>query len=250
MIVHPRKAALRAYTDGEGAPAERAELRQHLAACAECRARVEAFAAERAAVGSALASVAVAPDVAAGWARMQARIGTPVAAPRRAAGWSWWSAGAGSLATAAVALLAVVPVLRAPGGPLPPPVAAPAPAPEPDSVLERVQRLVVGRETAFVPAAAEQRLVTAALLALRDRGEAEVRNLCCGDYDAGGPSDDGFLTLNRPSQDVATVVVYEDLDKSGDLSPGDLIRFVSQRGVAEGAALDLPVAGGTPGPQT
>ena len=56
-----------------------------------------------------------------------------------------------------------------------------------------------------------------------------VRDICCADHDGGGLFDDGLFTLSRPDEDVRFVVVYEDVDGSGTLTPGDILRHVSSR---------------------
>jgi putative zinc finger protein len=54
---------LRAHLDDELSGTERAELSQHLASCADCRARVEKLSAERAQTGDLLTALAPAGDV-------------------------------------------------------------------------------------------------------------------------------------------------------------------------------------------
>lgn len=236
MIEHPRKALLRAHADGEGTRAERGRLAMHLLRCARCRLLQQQYSAERTTVSAVLAGAEESPDLAAAWTRIQVRAGRS-SVPR--AGWSWRSAGVGALA-AAVMWLVAGSVLRAPEAAMSSRVVGASSVTDsaemPLPALRRVQQLVAGRETAFAPSSDEQPLVAAALLSLRRGAGAEVRNVCCGDHDAGGPRDDGLLTLSRPGEDVATVVIYEDRDASGDLSPGDLIRFVSQRGSEEEGA--------------
>lgn len=48
---------------------------------------------------------------------------------------------------------------------------------------------------------------------------------CCEDLDGGGDADDGLVVVSRGDRDVARLQIYEDKDGSGDLSPGDPIRF-------------------------
>jgi hypothetical protein len=56
-----------------------------------------------------------------------------------------------------------------------------------------------------------------------------VRDLCCADHDGGGLFDDGLFTVSKPDEVVRVVVVYEDADGSGTLTPGDILRHVSSR---------------------
>jgi hypothetical protein len=65
------------------------------------------------------------------------------------------------------------------------------------------------------------------------------RDLCCWDLDGGGRGDDGVLTLSRAGEQVDCVVLYDDVDGSNSLTPGDIIRYVSS---AEACGL----AGGNP----
>jgi hypothetical protein len=65
--------------------------------------------------------------------------------------------------------------------------------------------------------------------AARDNPNGEVlRDRCCQDHDGGERADDGLLTISRPGERVAVVVVYEDVDRSGTFTPGDIIRHVSR----------------------
>lgn len=48
---------------------------------------------------------------------------------------------------------------------------------------------------------------------------------CCYDLDGGGPADDGVLIEVRPGERVRRLRVYEDRDRSGGWSRGDLVRF-------------------------
>ena len=56
---------------------------------------------------------------------------------------------------------------------------------------------------------------------------AILRDACCGDHDGGDRPDDGLLTLSRRGEHVDVVIVYEDVDRSGTFTPGDIVRYVS-----------------------
>ncbi|MBA2563944.1 MAG: hypothetical protein H0V09_00800 [Gemmatimonadetes bacterium] len=51
-----------------------------------------------------------------------------------------------------------------------------------------------------------------------------VRDLCCWDLDGGGPGDDGVVTVSV-SERILSLTLYEDGNASGDLTPGDVLRF-------------------------
>lgn len=55
---------------------------------------------------------------------------------------------------------------------------------------------------------------------------------CCYDLDGGGQRDDGILILAERDARVHRLQVYEDLDGSHRLSPGDLVRLDRGRTVA------------------
>lgn len=48
---------------------------------------------------------------------------------------------------------------------------------------------------------------------------------CCYDLDGGGPADDGVLLLAERDARVHRLRIYEDLDRSGGFSAGDVIRL-------------------------
>ncbi|MBA3445844.1 MAG: hypothetical protein H0T58_13465 [Gemmatimonadales bacterium] len=48
---------------------------------------------------------------------------------------------------------------------------------------------------------------------------------CCYDLDGGGDADDGVLVIARRNGPVRRLSIYEDQDRSGHLTPDDIIRF-------------------------
>jgi len=48
---------------------------------------------------------------------------------------------------------------------------------------------------------------------------------CCFDLDGGGPADDGVILLAERDAAVRRMRIYEDLDRSGAFSPGDVVRL-------------------------
>jgi hypothetical protein len=61
-------------------------------------------------------------------------------------------------------------------------------------------------------------------------GDAVSIDRCCYDLDGGTKADDGVLVLAERDARVHRLRVYEDLDRSGSYTPGDLIRL--DRGAA------------------
>jgi hypothetical protein len=57
--------------------------------------------------------------------------------------------------------------------------------------------------------------------------QALLRDACCSDHDGGDRPDDGLLTLSSVGEKVTVVIVYEDVDKSGTFTRGDIVRYVS-----------------------
>ena len=51
-------------------------------------------------------------------------------------------------------------------------------------------------------------------------------DLCCEDYDAGGPADDGLFLINVPPDRILLAALYEDRDGSGHASAADRIRYL------------------------
>jgi hypothetical protein len=61
-------------------------------------------------------------------------------------------------------------------------------------------------------------------LLLRPIGFVTV-DRCCQDLDGGGDPDDGLLVETKKGVTVRRLAVYEDTDRSGGFTPGDVIRF-------------------------
>jgi hypothetical protein len=57
--------------------------------------------------------------------------------------------------------------------------------------------------------------------------QALLRDACCSDHDGGDRPDDGLLTLSNVGEKVTVVIVYEDVDRSGTFTHGDIVRYVS-----------------------
>jgi hypothetical protein len=56
-------------------------------------------------------------------------------------------------------------------------------------------------------------------------GDAVTVDRCCYDLDGGGQADDGVLILAEPDARVHRLRVYEDLDRSSNYTPGDVVRL-------------------------
>jgi hypothetical protein len=57
---------------------------------------------------------------------------------------------------------------------------------------------------------------------------------CCYDLDGGGAADDGIRVVARRDAEVQRLWIYEDQDRSGGLTPGDVVRL--ERGGAPALA--------------
>ena len=75
--------------------------------------------------------------------------------------------------------------------------------------------------------------VVLGLPALR-RGAPVTIDRCCYDLDCGGASDDGIRVVAHRDADVQRLWIYEDPDRSGGLTPGDVVRL--ERGGAPALA--------------
>jgi hypothetical protein len=51
---------------------------------------------------------------------------------------------------------------------------------------------------------------------------------CCQDLDGGGDADDGVVVVSRRGVSIQYLKIYEDLDRSGNYTPGDPVRFIRQ----------------------
>jgi hypothetical protein len=69
-------------------------------------------------------------------------------------------------------------------------------------------------------------LVAAAAVGLAIREPAPVTvDRCCYDLDGGGDADDGVLVLAQRDARIQRLRIYEDLDRSGAFSAGDVVRL-------------------------
>jgi hypothetical protein len=80
------------------------------------------------------------------------------------------------------------------------------------------------RRPALAALAAMLLLAAGTTLALRPEGTVVV-DRCCYDLDGGGEADDGVVVLAERDAKVHQLRIYEDLDGSGGLTAGDLIRL-------------------------
>jgi hypothetical protein len=77
---------------------------------------------------------------------------------------------------------------------------------------------------ALVALAASLVLAAGVALMLRAPGTVVV-DRCCYDLDGGGDSDDGVVIFAERDAEVHQLRIYEDLDRSGAFTAGDLIRL-------------------------
>jgi hypothetical protein len=80
------------------------------------------------------------------------------------------------------------------------------------------------RRPALAAIAATLVAVTGVALALRAPPSVTV-DRCCYDLDGGGDADDGVVVLAERDARVHQLRIYEDLDRSGAFSEGDLVRL-------------------------
>ncbi len=226
MPPHPRRRQLEARLDRELAPAAAFRIRVHLLHCGACAAVDAALRDERRRTSSALAALGARRPAAEGWSRFAAATGQRalVISP--------------SLRAAAVlALLAGAATL------------VPTPGHRRLTELNKVAHELATRPEKDVsrPAregTADVRFVDL-IAALRRAGQARVtREECCADHDAEGPPDDGLLALQLNDPATSVLVMYDDVDRSRNLSRGDLVRWVSLTPVAR-AALPVQLASRT-----
>ena len=57
------------------------------------------------------------------------------------------------------------------------------------------------------------------------RGLPVTVDRCCYDLDGGGAADDGIRVVAHRDADVQRLWIYEDQDRSGGLTPGDIVRL-------------------------
>jgi hypothetical protein len=65
------------------------------------------------------------------------------------------------------------------------------------------------------------------LVVLRPARQLTV-DRCCQDLDGGGDADDGVVVVSQSGVKVQYLKIYEDLDRSGNYSLGDPVRFLRQ----------------------
>jgi len=66
------------------------------------------------------------------------------------------------------------------------------------------------------------------------RGAPVTIDRCCYDLDGGGAADDGIRIVGHRDAEVQRLWIYEDQDRSGGLTPGDVVRL--ERGGAPALA--------------
>jgi hypothetical protein len=71
-------------------------------------------------------------------------------------------------------------------------------------------------------------------LPLLRRGSPVTVDRCCYDLDGGGAADDGIRVVAHRDAEVQRLWIYEDQDRSGGLTPGDVVRL--ERGGAPALA--------------
>lgn len=162
-------------------------VRAHLLRCAACRARTDAARDTSALVDALLRRATPEVDSGSAWERLVVRSGGRAAKKQRGLA-HWASAAAVVLATAAL----VASLVRG--------------APRSGAVADA---FALVREAQAHPA------------------KALLRDACCTDHDGGDRPDDGLLTLSSVGEKVTVVIVYEDVDKSGTFTHGDIVRYVS-----------------------
>lgn len=212
MRQHLARRDIQAVQDGELRGWRGVWVRGHLASCEACRRAVTMSQAQARWSSELLGALPRPVDLEESWARLAVRTGgaplgrTPV---RRVA---WYVAGVGSGVAAAIALLLL--------------------AGRPDASRDAFLTLEPGEK---VPTASD-RLFVRRLHGLLADGEAYlIEDSCCADRDGEGPADDGTVLIGMRRSPIPIVVMYEDRDGSGSLTPGDIVRLVSR-----GSAPDRP----------
>ena len=193
MLEHPAEGELQALLDGELPHARRLLVRGHLLHCGACRARADAARETAALVDALLRRSTPKPHGASAWVRLVVQSG----------GTANFRCGLARRAPLAVAALAAAALAAA--------------------ALALIVSMVRG-----VP----QRNAGADAFALVRDAQAHpavslMRDACCSDHDGGDRPDDGLLTLSSAGEQVMAVIVYEDVDRSGSFTYGDIVRYVS-----------------------
>jgi hypothetical protein len=187
MHEHPAEGELQALFDRELPKAQALAVRAHLLRCAACRARANAARETAALVNALLRRTTPKADGDSAWEQLAVRSGGRAATVQP--GVVRWTLVAGA-ALAAAALLSMM--TRSPSSP-------------------------GGREDPFALVREAHAHPASSLL----------RDACCSDHDGGDRPDDGLLTLSSVGEKVTVVIVYEDVDRSGTFTHGDIVRYVS-----------------------
>lgn len=187
MRAHLAEGELQALLDGELPSARELAVRAHLVRCAACRARTNAARKTSALVNALLRRATPKVDSVSAWERLVIRSGGRAAKAHR--GLAHWV----SIAAVALASTAIV---------------------------------------ATMIRGASRRGTAADAFALVHDAQAHpakslLRDACCSDHDGGDRPDDGLLTLSSVGEKVTVVIVYEDVDRSGTFTHGDIVRYVS-----------------------
>jgi hypothetical protein len=201
---------LQAFLDGELPLWRHIRARIHLAGCERCLHRLGQFDMDRDATGALLETLEIEPDLTEAWSRFVLLSGGRATAGRAWSGRTgWYAAGlATGVAAAAAALLGL---------------GLPARARSHD-----VRAILELPGAGKVQTAADRALIERIQAQLK-RGEVRLLdNRCCSDRDGEGPADDGMAVLATDHPGPSIVILYEDADRSGGLSSGDIIRLVSR----------------------
>jgi len=188
MRSHLAEGELQALLDGELSIARRLTVRAHLLHCGVCRARTDAARDTSALVDALLRRATPKVDSASAWERLVVRSGGRAAKAHRGLA-HWTSVAAVALATTAL----VATMIRG--------------ASRTGAVADA---FALVREAQAHPA------------------KSLLRDACCSDHDGGDRPDDGLLTLSSVGEKVTVVIVYEDVDRSGTFTHGDIVRYVSK----------------------
>jgi Putative zinc-finger len=205
MRRHRADWQVRAWLDGELPPWRRLALRLHLSRCERCRTRTAEIEAERRLLSHLLVTREPPLDVGEAWVRFQVRSGH---ASRRPTGGRQL---AGALLVAGLALV-TLPLL-----------------PRRSGWSADVEWLLHPTPVKAKTSSTGDTLFVERLLRLEAAGRVHIlEDACCEDRDGEGPADDGLAIVRVAGRDATLAVLYEDLDDSGALTAGDLIRLVSR----------------------
>jgi hypothetical protein len=187
MREHPAEGELQALLDGELPNARVLLVRAHLLRCAACRARADAASDTAALVDALLRRTTPKVDSASAWERLVVRSGGRAAKSQR--GPARWTPVAAVALAAAALIVTIVHGVSQSGA--------------------RADPFALVREAQSHPA------------------QSLLRDACCSDHDGGDRPDDGLLTLSSVGEKVTVVIVYEDVDRTGTFTHGDIVRYVS-----------------------